>query len=174
MKKRMKKLNPIFLILLIVAQLAVLAGLGIGIYFLTTDLELSFKKADPVFLIGETRDPMDFVGDTNGEVTVEPAAFDTSTIGDREVVFTVKKDIRTKEFRFPYSVEEHEKPRVLRNGNGTVLQRGTKFNINDVISYGDNADPTPKLKLKGEVDMKKNGIYPLHATVTDACGNKKE
>ena len=75
------------------------------------------------------------------------------------------------EFTLPYTVVDTEPPLKIWSGNGTVLQRGTEFDINKVIGYGDNADPEPKLTVDGEVDMGTNGKYPLHVTVTDASGN---
>ena len=168
----MKTHSTIKLILLVLLNIVLLAGLAAGFYFMTTDLTLTFTKEDPVFLLGEERDPLDFVKECNGTVTVEPETFDTSTFGDREVIYTVRKDFREKEFRFWYSVTENEKPKVLRTGDGVVLERGTEFDIDQVISYGDNADPMPSLKLKGKVNMNKNGSYPLRATVKDECGNR--
>ena len=170
----MKRHSRLKIFLLILLNLILIVALAVGFYFMTTDLTLTFTQQDPVFLLGEEKDPMDFVKECNGEVTVKPKNFDTSTFGDREVVYTVKKDIREKEFRFWYSVTEDVKPKVLRTGDGVVLERGTEFDIDQVISYGDNLDPMPSLKLKGKVNMNKNGSYPLHAKVTDECGNRVE
>lgn len=168
MKKRTGLKYAVMILLLLVG----ISACGAGIYFLFTDLTLTFTEENPEFLVGEKRRALDFVAETNGAVTAEKKRLDTSLPGEKEMVYTVKKDFRTKDFVFRYTVTENVPPKVLRTGDGVVLERGTKFDIDQVISYGDNLDPAPKLRLKGKVDMDKNGTYPLTAIVKDACGNK--
>ena len=70
--------------------------------------------------------------------------------------------------------EDKEAPLLFRSGNWTEYVIGEEFNINKIVSYGDNADPLPVFEYSGEVDTSKVGEYPLHASVTDASGNKTE
>ena len=69
---------------------------------------------------------------------------------------------------------DDEDPIVFRSGNWVEYEVGEEFNINRIVSYGDNADPLPVFEVSGEVDTSTVGEYPLHASVTDASGNRTE
>ena len=71
-------------------------------------------------------------------------------------------------------VRDISAPFVFRNGKGTKILKGSEFNINTVISYGDNADPKPECIVEGEVDTSTAGVYPLHVLLRDASGNSRE
>ncbi len=78
------------------------------------------------------------------------------------------------EASFDAVVKDEESPVVFNTGNNTRILKGSDFNLSDIISYGDNADPAPRLSVTGEVDTSKTGSYPLHAVLTDSFGNVKE
>ncbi|MBQ1478047.1 MAG: hypothetical protein IIZ33_07855 [Erysipelotrichaceae bacterium] len=80
----------------------------------------------------------------------------------------------TSESTFQVLVRDTEEPFVFRTGNGARILLGSDFDINSIISYGDNADAFPELKVEGEVDTSETGVYPLHATLTDSSGNVME
>jgi GH25 family lysozyme M1 (1,4-beta-N-acetylmuramidase) len=71
-------------------------------------------------------------------------------------------------------VIDREEPVVFRSGNGARILKGSDFDIMDIISYGDNADPEPMLEVAGRVNTSREGSYPLHVKVTDASGNRTE
>lgn len=75
---------------------------------------------------------------------------------------------------YPVIVRDLEEPLVLNAGYGSVITRGSSFDIHDFIGYGDNADPSPKLEVEGTVDTHRLGEYPLHVKLTDASGNVNE
>lgn len=72
---------------------------------------------------------------------------------------------------YEVTVSDREAPFIFRSGEGTIIKRGTAFNINDHISYGDNMDPHPVLEVKGTVNTGRIGNYTIHASLTDASGN---
>ena len=78
------------------------------------------------------------------------------------------------EASFEAVVKDEEPPVLFRTGNNTRILKGDDFNLSDIISYGDNADPAPSLSVTGEVDTSETGSYPLHAVLTDFFGNVKE
>lgn len=69
-------------------------------------------------------------------------------------------------------VKDLEAPIVFVTGDGCQIKKGDDFDIEKIISYGDNADPKPVLKVDGKVDTNKLGDYTLQATLTDASGNE--
>ncbi len=71
-------------------------------------------------------------------------------------------------------VRDIEGPLVFRSGDYSQILVGDEFNIQNYISYGDNADDEPELTVEGEVDTSVIGYYPLHAVLTDDSGNKTE
>lgn len=172
-------LRPLLILSLILA--AAIAGTGYYMYKTTSDsLEVSFTD-DPLKVeVGGTYRSLDYVSSHVGSVTVSDKYLDADTVGDKTIVYTASEPVfggllnPEKDFTLNYSVVDTVPPLMLWNGSGTVLERGTEFDINNVIGYGDNADPHPAVTFTGEVDMDSNGRYPLHVTVTDASGNKTE
>ena len=130
--------------------------------------------------VGGKYPALDFVSSSEGDVVPAAEYLESDTTGDREMVYTVSKSLYgglltpAKEFTLRYSVEDTEPPVILWNGSGTVLQRGTDFDINEVFGYGDNADPAPQINVDGKVYMDTAGRYSMHITLTDASGNSTE
>lgn len=177
-KKRKKKRGLKVLAVLILLLAAAIAGTVAYSYKTTEDsLDVQFSEEEISVEVGEECSSMDYVEASVGEVTPSTAELDTSSIGTKAVVYTATMPMYgglltpTKEFTLRYTVVDKTPPLVLWSGDGTVLQRGTEFDIKEVVGYGDNIDPKPAVKVDGEVDMQTNGSYPLHVTVTDASGN---
>ena len=53
------------------------------------------------------------------------------------------------------------------------LLKGKKFIPDDYVGYIDDVDRDVDLKVTGEVDVNKTGIYPIKMTITDDAGNSK-
>ncbi len=71
-------------------------------------------------------------------------------------------------------VKDKEAPVIFATGDGAQIARGDVFDIQEIIAYGDNADPDPVLEVEGKVNTNRNGDYPLHVTLRDASGNETE
>ena len=140
-------------------------------------ISLSLSHNDFEVEYGGKLAAMDYVTDANGEVAPSEEMLDTSSLGDKETVFTVTKPVLggllkpSGEYVMRYTVVDTQSPLKFRSGDGAVLLKGEEFNISNIIGYGDNADPEPKAEYTGKVDMNEAGDYPLHVTVTDASGN---
>lgn len=176
-----KKKSKTLLIVLIVIALLLAAIGGLAAYsYKTAKDSISLTLTDNDFKVefGEEHAAMDYVAEAEGEVTPSAKTLDTSSIGDKEIVYTVVKPVfggilkPSGEYTLRYSVVDTVAPMMIHSGDGAVVERGTEFDLDTVVAYGDNADPEPDVKVDGEVDMSKNGSYPLHVTVTDASGNK--
>lgn len=143
-------------------------------------ISLSLSHDDFTVEFGDKLSSMDYVTDANGDVSASKKMLDTSSLGDKAIVFTVSKPVlgdlleASGEYTMNYTVEDSVSPLMFWSGDGVVLMKGEQFNISDIIGYGDNADPEPEVEYKGKVDMDKAGDYPLHVKVTDASGNKTE
>ena len=164
------------MVIVIIALAA--AGAAAFLYKKTKDtISLDLSNNGFTVEFGDRLSAMDFVADANGDVTASEKMLDTASVGGKEVIFTVSKPILggllkpSGEYVMKYSVVDTQSPLVFWSGDGTVLMKGEKFDIADIIGYGDNADPDPKVECKGSVDTDKAGDYPLHVTVTDASGN---
>ncbi len=174
-----KKRRPLLKLLAVILILAAAAA-GYTAYTYKTTLDslaLEFKEASPVVEFAGDYSSMDFVSESTGNVSPSEASLDTGSLGEKTVTYTVSQPILrglftpSKEFIMTYNVIDSIPPLELWSGDGTVLERGTKFDIKSVIAYGDNADPAPEVSVDGKVDMDKAGRYPLHVTVTDSSGN---
>lgn len=166
------------LLILIALLAAAIVCLVAYSYKATKDsLSLSFTEEAPVIEFGDKRSSLDYVKDASGEVSASGQFLDSSSIGDKEMTYTVSRSKYgglmklSKNYTLKYSVRDSEAPLVLWNGSGTVIELGNDFEISDVLAYGDNADPEPKLDVSGKVNTKKAGEYPLRAVITDSSGN---
>lgn len=140
----------------------------------------------PIIEIKETRiirnDNEDLtIDEMKNNVSVNEGTFELITDykkGDTGVhkVNVIAKDESNNESSayFEIMIREKDAPLLLRSGNGTKILKGSVFNLNEIIAYGDDSDPKPKLEMQGYVDTNVLGIYPLHASVTDYSGNKTE
>ena len=180
--KKKKKRGPLKALLILILVLAATVA-GATAYFYRTaynSLAVTFTEESPEVEFGADCPAMSFVKESEGDITAAADFLDTSSTGESELVYTAEKSVLggllkpSKEFTLSYKVVDSVPPVTLWSGDGTVLERGTEFDISNVIAYGDNADPAPLVTVDGKVDMKKNGDYPLHVKVTDASGNITE
>lgn len=180
--KKKKKRGPLkALLILILVLTAAIAGSTAYFYKTAYDsLSVTFTEDAPVLEFGESASSMSYVKESGGEIYPESDYLDTESVGSREIVYTATKPLLggllnpAKEFKLNYTVRDSIPPLKIWSWDDALLERGTEFDINDLIAYGDNADPTPLLTVDGDVNMEENGEYPLHIKVTDSSGNVTE
>jgi len=167
----------------LVIVIIVLAAAGAVAYLYKSakdSISLDLKDNDFKVEFGSDLKAADYVADANGTVTPSEKMLDTSSLGEKEIVYTVTKPVLggllkpSGEYAMHYTVVDTQKPLVLWSGDGVILQKGEEFNISDVIGYGDNADSKVDVEYKGKVNMDEAGRYPLQVTLTDDAGNKTE
>ena len=181
-EKPEKKRHPIRTLLILILLLAAAAGGTAAYLYKTTEASLSvkFSKTSPEVEFGTDCPALDYVSKWTGDIVPAKATLDTQTIGAKTITYTVSQPILkglftpSREFTLNYSVVDSAAPQVLWSGDGAMIELGTKFDIQNVIAYGDNADPAPKVNVDGKVDTENIGSYPLHVTVTDASGNSTD
>lgn len=177
--KRNKSRKPLrnLLLMILVLAVAIAATVTYSYKSAKASLDVSFTDEEPTVEVGGEYAAMSFVSNSVGDVEASAELLDADTVGSKSITYTVTKPLYggllnpSTEFTMAYDVVDSVPPLVLWSGDGTVLERGTEFDINNVIGYGDNADPKPAVTVDGSVDMNANGSYPLHVTVTDASGN---
>lgn len=180
--KPKKKRSLLKTLLILIVLLAAAIGGGTAYMYKTTEdsLDLKFTKENPSVDFGGDYLSGDYVLESTGDVAPAAASLDTDSLGAKTISYTVSQPILgglftpSKEFVLDYTVVDKVEPICLWAWDGAILERGTKFDIQEIIAYGDNADPEPKVKVDGEVNMEENGKYPLHVTVTDASGNSTD
>ena len=167
------------LLILILVLAAAIAGATAYFYKTAYDsLSVTFTEDSPSIEFGEEIQSMSMVKDYSGDVLPASDALDTDSVGEKQLDYTVSKSILggiltpSKQFALAYNVVDSVPPLKIWSGDGTVVENGTDFDINNVIAYGDNADPEPQVSVDGEVNTSKNGSYPLHVSVKDASGNE--
>ena len=170
----------LLLLLILVLIIAIAAAAAYSYKSAKDSLDISFTEKTPAVEAGSKVKAMSFVESSEGEVKPAREYLYTAATGTRELKFKVSKPVlggimTASETRtLSYTVTDTVPPMILWNGNGTVLERYSEFNINDVIGYGDNADPDPSIEVDGTVTMTRPGRYPLHVRITDASGNDVE
>ena len=115
---------------------------------------------------------------SNVEINEGVLSYETDYDPDFSGVYTVRLTAEDdygniSEAAYEVAVRDEEAPILFRTGNRSRILVGSEFDINTIISYGDNADAYPVLEVEGEVDTSVAGEYPLHAVLTDASGNRK-
>ena len=177
-----KKRGPLKALLILILLLAA-AIAGTTAYFYKTaydSLSVTFTDDAPVLEFGENNPSMSYVKESDGEVSPDKDFMDAESVGNKKITYTVTKPVLggflkpSKEFSLAYTVRDSIPPLKIWSPGTAVVERGAEFDINEIIAYGDNADPTPLLSVDGEVNMEKNGKYPLHVKVTDSSGNVTE
>ena len=169
-------------LLLIIAVIALAAAAFAAYSYRSAKRSISLDLKDNGFSVeyGNKIAAADYVADASGDVTSSRKTLDTSSLGEKEMIYTVTKPVlggllkARGEYVMSYTVADTQKPQVFWSGDGVVLKKGEEFDISDIIGYGDNADREPEVEYKGSVDMDKTGRYPLHVSVTDASGNRTE
>lgn len=180
--KPKKKRSPLKILLILIIVLAAATGGGTAYMYKSTkdSLDLKFTEETPSVEFGGDYSSGDYVRESSGDVAPAAASLDTDSLGEKTLSYTVSKPILgglftpSKEFTLSYTVKDTVDPVSLWYWDGAILERGTKFDIQEIIAYGDNADPEPQVKVDGTVNMDENGEYPLHVTVTDASGNSTD
>ena len=180
--KKKKKRGPLKgLLILILILAAAIAGSTAYFYKTAYDsLSVTFTGESPVVEFGASCPSMNYVKESSGEIYADSEYLDTETVGNSEIVYTATKSLfggilkPEKKFTMNYTVSDSIPPLIIWSWDNAVLARSSEFDINDLIAYGDNADPTPLLSVDGNVNMEENGEYPLHVKVTDSSGNITE
>lgn len=170
----------VLLIVIVMLLIAVTAAPAYFYYSALESLALSFKDDDLSLECGGDYPAMDQVASSEGEVTPETELLDSDTVGKKTLTYTVSKEVLggllrpEKEFVLEYETVDTAPPVMLYSGDGAVFARGSEFDIEKLVGYGDNADPDPVLRMEGEADMDKSGEYPLTITLSDSSGNETE
>ena len=180
-KKKRKHSALRALLVLILVLAAAIAGVTAYFYKTAYDsLSVSFTEDSPAAAFGEEIQSMSLVKDFSGDVLPASDSLETGSVGEKKIEYTVSQPVLgglltpTKVFTLTYNVVDSVPPLKLWSGDGAVIERGSEFDINNIISYGDNADPAPVVDVDGKVDTANTGSYPLHVKVSDASGNKTE
>ena len=180
--KKKRNFRPLKVLLVTILVLAAAAA-GLTAYFYKTaydSLSVVFTEDTPSVDFGEELTSMSLVKDFTGDIHPASEYLETETVGSMEMTYTVEQPVLaglltpSKEFALNYNVVDSIPPLKIMSGDGTVIERGSEFDINSIIAYGDNADPEPLLSVDGKVNTDKSGSYPLHVSVTDSSGNATE
>ena len=182
-KEKPKKKRHPFRVLLVLILILAAAAAGAAMYFYKTaeaSLDLKFTEESPVVEFGDDRPALDYVSEWTGDISPSAASLDTDSLGEKTISYTISQPILrglftpSREYSLSYTVVDTVAPVELWSGDGSLIEKGTKFDIQDYISYGDNADPAPQISVDGSVDTENEGSYPLHVTVTDSSGNSTD
>ncbi len=116
----------------------------------------------------------DFITESNVDLKDGNALVATDKLGENKIKVPYIHDGNEFTAELKYNVADTTPPLLINTGWDTKHLKGTDFDLNDYVGYGDNYDKKPVLTYTGEVDKDKVGLYPLTATVTDSSGNSSE
>lgn len=143
----------------------------------TTPPKIEVKEDVLTFDIDELFSQEDLLNNLlvdEGTITIDTDyVFDT--IGSYDV-HVIAEDLFGNQSNATYEIEvkDMDSPIIFYTGSGAQIEKGSEFQPLEFLSFGDNVDVKPTLKIEGEVDTSKVGSYPLHGILTDSSGNEKD
>ncbi|MCR5213487.1 MAG: hypothetical protein K6E10_03665 [Eubacterium sp.] len=106
----------------------------------------------------------DAVNNQTGNTSVSNSQANTNALGANATTdYTGLFDGRT--------VSDTKAPVFLILNKSPSVVKGTVFNVNDFIGYGDDVDRSPEVVISGEVNTDELGSYPVTVTITDHSGH---
>lgn len=114
----------------------------------------------------------EFVYKTNVNLLNGNDVVDTSKTGKSDIEVQYSYMGNVYEQKISYIVNDNVPPLLLSSGDGSAIEVGTSFDLNDHVGFCDNYDRKPLLTYEGSVDTGTVGSYPITATVTDSSGNE--
>ncbi|MBO7677778.1 MAG: hypothetical protein J6S49_09755, partial [Erysipelotrichaceae bacterium] len=98
--------------------------------------------------------------------------YDAAVSGPYSVIVTAQDEYgNVSSASYEVEVRDIEPPMVFVSGDGAQVYTGSEVEVLDLISYGDNVDPNPQLKIEGEIDTSKPGFYTVYCELKDFSGN---
>ncbi len=154
------------------ALFAVLAG--ILIYIGSKPLRIVFSEDDEVALF-EGADSYDFVESIeNGKIVTENERIDTSTVGERSIIFKVKPTFGPeKVFCRTIFVVDSEAPEISFKDRINT-DAGKDVDLLAGVTASDNSGEDVTVSVEGEYDIGKAGEYRLKYVAEDRSRNRAE
>ena len=154
------------------ALFAVLAG--ILIYIGSKPLRIVFSEDDEVALF-EGADSYDFVESIeNGKIVTENERIDTSTVGERSIIFKVKPTFGPeKVFCRTIFVVDSEAPEISFKDRINT-DAGKDVDLLAGVTASDNSGEDVAVSVEGEYDLGKAGEYTLKYVASDRSLNRTE
>ncbi len=172
---------PLKKILIIAASVIIVAGLGIGGYFMffanpltvTAQTIEAGTAIDDEYLLGL----VSLKSNAEGKYTVSVSQnnVDASKTGEYTVTYDLENTSsgKTTSKTVTFKVVDTTAP-VITVADSITVPLGGTFNIADYATVTDNADgviSASSISVSGSVDTAKAGTYPITLTVSDAAGN---
>ena len=121
----------------------------------------------------------ELIGDNNLEILTEDFELDTTIVGEHTQAIEYKyKGFKKYLYNIKYQVIDTVPPVFIAGLSSTVsfyVDEASEADLEKVtskITYGDNYDVNPTLKVKGEVDFTSIGTYKLDCIISDSSNNQ--
>ena len=166
-------------IILIVAIVILLAGIILAKEFIFYDkyklpkkVELAISN-DDIEVYTETK-LYDLIKNSNVEILTEDTDLDYMTVGEHVYTIEYKYKMRKYLYDIKYNVVDTVAP-IFINAKATrtlYVNEGDEESLTKKVSYADNYDTKPDLKIEGKVNFNEIGTYKIKYIITDQSGNK--
>lgn len=139
-------------------------------------IEILDSKFD---VYSESKNLYDIIGDNNLEILTKDLALDTEIVGQHKQTIEYKYNgFRKYLYDVNYEVVDKVNPIFIKDPATTVsfyVNEASEENIQNLekkISYADNYDISPRLRIDGKVDFGTLGTYELKYTISDSSNNE--
>lgn len=166
----------LIIVIIIIAILAVLAKIYIFYdkYEMPKGAEISITN-EKIDVFDETN-LYDLFENYNITILTPDTTLDYNTIGEHTYTIEYKYNgsIQTYLYDVKYTVVDEVDP-IFINAPSTktfYIGESSQEDLTKKVSYADNYDTKPTLKIEGEVDFESAGTYNIKYIVTDQSGNE--
>ena len=116
----------------------------------------------------------DLIKSNNVEILSEDIPLDYMNIGEHIVTIEYKYKMKKYAYDIKYNVVDNVKPIFINVPSTKTLyvNEGNEESLTKKVSYADNYDTKPDLKIEGNVNFNEIGTYKIKYIITDQSGNK--
>ncbi len=166
-------------IILIVAIVILLFGIILIKKFVFYDRYKMPKSAEIIIsnedidVYSETK-LYDLIKSSNVEILTEDSDLEYMTVGEHTSTIEYKYKMKKYFYDIKYTVVDNVNPIFINAPSKKTLyvNEGDENSLTKKISYADNYDTKPELKIDGTVNFNEIGSYKVKYIITDQSGNK--
>lgn len=150
-------------------------------------LDITFKEVKAIEYGTANYDPIDLVEEvTGGEIVSYTESIDTSSTGEKELIYVVKEEDVSKVIKINAVVVDTTKPDITIGEENISIEEGNDYNTMDnIVSVVDNLDgdleylsddnnDTAHYSVTTDLDVNKAGTYNVNIKAIDKNGNENE
>lgn len=168
----MKKKIILIGIIIVIAIILVKVFIFYDKYKMPKGAEINISNED-INVYDETN-LYDLIKSNNVEILSEDVVLDYMNIGEHTFTIEYKYKMKKYVYDIKYNIVDNVKPIFINVPSRKTLyvNEGNEESLTKKVSYADNYDTKPDLKIEGNVNFNEIGTYKIKYIITDQSGNR--